>query len=171
MQHLGRADAVDDVHAEMRFKALADVGWQGFSGRRHQAQCHSLGRGQGRGCQHGRKQGGRAIKRRGLLPAHAALQAVEHRIGGGPLGHQDGGGAHAQRKAQGIAKAIGKKQFRRRKTNIPRVQAQHILAVEFGGPVGVGLAVDRGLGATRGARGKQPKAGVLRVCGRAVRQG
>jgi hypothetical protein len=38
VQHLGAADAVDDVHAEMALEALAQFGRQRLAGGRHQAQ-------------------------------------------------------------------------------------------------------------------------------------
>ena len=36
MQHLGRADSVDDVDAEMALEALADLGRQRFAGGGHE---------------------------------------------------------------------------------------------------------------------------------------
>jgi hypothetical protein len=40
VQHLGGADAVHDVHAEVALEALAQFGRQRLAGRRHQAQGH-----------------------------------------------------------------------------------------------------------------------------------
>ena len=42
VQHLGRADAVDDVDAEMALEALADLGRQRFAGGGDESQRHVL---------------------------------------------------------------------------------------------------------------------------------
>jgi hypothetical protein len=70
VQHLGGADAVDDVDAEVRLEALAQFGRQRLAGRRHQAQRHLVARGQLPGGQHAGKAGGRAVEHRGLQPRH-----------------------------------------------------------------------------------------------------
>ena len=44
VQHLGRADAVDDVDAEMALEALADLGRQRFAGGGDESQRHVLAR-------------------------------------------------------------------------------------------------------------------------------
>jgi hypothetical protein len=118
-------------------EALADLGRQRFAGRRHQAQGHVRG-GQPRVGQHAGKAGGGAVEHGGLHAAHAAQPALEGGVGRGPLGHQQRGGAHAHREGERVAQAVGEEQLGGREADVALDQAQHRLAVQLAGPVGVG---------------------------------
>jgi hypothetical protein len=146
VQHLGGADAVDDVHAEVALEALAQFGRQGLAGRGGQAQGHRLARGQLGVGQHAREAGRRTIKDRGLEATDLAAPALEGGIRCGAFGHQDRGGAHAQGKGQRIAQAIGEEQLGRRETHIVFAQLQDGSPIEFGRPIRIGMRVHRALG-------------------------
>jgi hypothetical protein len=133
VQHLGAADAVDDVDAEVALEALAQFGRQRFAGRRHQAQRHvSSTRRQVGVRQHAGKAGGGAVEHRGLEPARPRPPALEGGVGRGPLAHQQRGGAHAHREGQRIAQAVGEEQLGGREADVVLAQAQHALAVQLG---------------------------------------
>ena len=166
MQHFGGADAVDHLAAEVRRPALADVAGQGFTGRRTQPQRHLVARGQVGAGQHAAKPGGRAIEHRRLV----VHQALEHGLGGGALGHQQRGGADAQRESQRVAQPVGEEQFGGGEHRVFFRQAQHRLAVQFGGPVQVGLGVHRALGFAGGAGRIQPECRLVGVGVGGIRQ-
>jgi hypothetical protein len=57
------------------------------------------------------------------------------------------GGAHAQREAQAVAQAVGEEELGRREAAYrSRCRSSTPLAVELGGPVGIGLLVHGALG-------------------------
>ena len=170
VQHLGGADAVDDVDAEVRLEALAQLGRQRLAGRGHQPKRHLPARRQGRVGQHAGKARGGAVEHRRPEAGHAAGQALEGGGGRGALGHQQGGGAHAHGEGEGIAQAVGKEQLGRRKADVVLVQLQHALGVQLAGPVGVGVRVHRALGPAGGAAGIQPEGRVVGLGGRGLGQ-
>ena len=163
MQHLGRAQAIDDLDPEVGGEALAQLGGQGFASRGDQAQCGVLFGRQRRRGQHAGKTGGRAEEYRGTHAAHLATPAFERGLRCWPLGHQDGRGAHAQGEAQRIAQAIGKEKLGRREADVLLGEAEHGRAIELGRPVGVAMAVQRAFGLACGAGGVEPEAGVVRA--------
>ena len=148
MQHLGRAEAVDDLAAEVAREALADVARQRFAGRRAQAKLdlRSIR-------QIGRREHAGIAGRRAEEQRHAVLrQPLEDRWRRRPFGHQHGGRADAQREGQRVAETVGEEQFRGREQHVGFAHAEHRAAEQRCGPVEIGVGVDRALRAAGRAR-------------------
>ena len=111
--------------------------------------------------EHAGEAGRRAVEHGGLDAADAAGPALEGRVGRRPLGHQQHGGAHAQREGQRIAQAVGEEQLGGGEADVVLGQAEHALAVQLAGPVGVGVRMHRALGAAGGAGRVEPEARVV----------
>jgi hypothetical protein len=103
-------------------EALAELGRQRLAGRRHQAQRHVVRAGR-RGGQHAGKAGGGAVEHGRLDAADPPRPALEGGVGRRALGHQQRGGAHAQREAQRIAQAVGEEQLGGREADVVLGQA------------------------------------------------
>src|SRR6185312_16890775 len=82
VQHLGRADAVEDLGTEMRGEPLADVARQRFAGRDTHAQGDVVALRQFGRCEH------RGVERRhSVEDARATVdETLEHRLWRGALG-------------------------------------------------------------------------------------
>ena len=167
VQHLGRADAVDDRRAEVALEALADLRRQRLAGGRAHAQRHRLARRQaGRG-EHAGEAGRRAEEHRRTDRGAAgggrggAGPALEHGVGRRPLGHQQDGRADREREGQRIAEAVREIELGGGEADVGFGQAEHGLAVELGGPPGVGMGVHRALGLAGRARRIEPERGVV----------
>jgi len=160
VQHLGRADAVDDLHAVVGGEALADLSRQRLAGGRTQPQRHRFLRRQG-----GRGQHAGVAGRCAEEHARPALgPAPEDRLRRRPLGHQQHGRADRQREAQRVAQPVGEEELRRREAEVVLAQAELRLAVQLRGPVGVGVRVRRALG-RRGADDTARKRSRRHGCG------
>ena len=86
-----------------------------------------------------------------LHAAHLAAKSLKGGLRRGAFTHQNGGCAHAHRKAQAIAEAVGEEQLGRRETHVVLAQLQKALPIELSRPVGIRVRVNRPLGATCGA--------------------
>ena len=128
VQHLGRADAVEDVDPDPSRPAPADLLRQRLSGRNATAQCEFVARGQIVAGEHRIVEGRNPVKDcRSALAQHAA-DCRRRR----PLRHQHAGGADRQWKGQRIAEPIGEEQLCRREHNIALVDAEHRDGIELG---------------------------------------
>ena len=163
MQHLGRADAVDDVDAEMALEPLADVGRQRLAGRRDEPQGDLVALRQDRGGEHAGEAGRRAVEDRGLDAADLSAPAPEHRFRRWPLAHQQHRRANGEREGQRVAEPVGEEQLRRREADVVPAKPQDRLAVELGGPVGVRLGVDGALRPASRPRRIEPEGGIVGV--------
>ena len=109
MQHLGGADAVEDLAAVGCGPALADLGRQGLAGADADAQVQFAALAAGRVGQQRGEEGGHAVEDRRL----EFLQRREHIAGGGPRGQQHRRRADAHREGEGVAQPIGEEQLGR----------------------------------------------------------
>jgi hypothetical protein len=105
VQHLGRADAVEDVAADALAPAHADVSGQRLARRGRHAQLVLMDeRGVGEQLSEQRRHAaehGRAV----------AGERAQHRLRRRALGEQHGGGADRERKRQRVAEAVGEEQL------------------------------------------------------------
>jgi hypothetical protein len=108
---------------------------------------------------------------------HAGLRvgraepAFERGVRRGALAHQDRGGADRHREGQPVAQPVGEEELGRREAHVVLGQRQHTLAVQLGGPVGVGVGMHRALGPARRAGRVEPEAGVVAAGGRGLLRG
>ena len=159
VQHLGRAEPIDDVRTKVRLEALRDLRRKRLARRRAHAQTHLIaGRQRGIG-EHARKARGRTEEHGwSLLWLRPARKDGCRR---GPLGHQHDRRADAQGKRQRIAQPVGEEQLGSRKADVVFGQMKNRLAVQLRRPVRIGLRVHRALGLAGRARGIQPEAGIV----------
>ena len=157
VQHLGGADAVEELGAGALGPALADFGGQRFAGGRADSQIEF--------CTIGKtgvdEQGG--IKRRHAIEDGRLVldQALEHRVRRRPLRHQDGRGAHGEREGQRVAQAVGEEELRRGEHDVGFPDAEHRHGVELGGEDEVRVQVHRALRRAGRARRVEPEAHVV----------
>ena len=161
MQHLGRADAVDDIDAEMALEALAEFGRESLASGGDEAQSHLLARRQAGGGKHAGKARRGAVEHGRPDAADLAAPALEHRVRRGAALHQQGGGADAHRERQRIAEAIGEEQLGGGEADIVLAQGQHGFAVKLQSPVGVAVRMHRAFGPAGRARGIKPESGIV----------
>ncbi len=162
VQHLGRAEPVEDVDAVTPTPAPRHIGRQRFPGRYAGAQTQFRPRRRGSARQEGRVEGRHPEQRRDGVPA----QQVGYRLRRRAPRHQDGGGARRQRKRHGIAEAIGEKQFCHRIDQVVLGQPQYGRGIKFGRQARACLHMHRALGLAGGAGGVEPEAQVVARCRR-----
>ncbi len=164
VQHLRRADAVEDLDAVVRSPALADVLRQRFAGRHADAQPDVGLRGKVRRRKH------RGVERRHAVEDRRAIRSETFRDGRWrwALGHQHGGCADRQRKRERVAEAIGEEQLRRREHDIVLPDAEDAAAVQLRGLDEAGVDMHRALRHAGRARRVEPEANVVRTGRRGV---
>ena len=169
VQHLGRTQAVEDLHAEMLGPAPAQVRRQRLARRCADAQSKFASLGQIRAREQRGIQGRHTVENTRLVP----LQARKDARWRGPLGHQHRCGADRHRKGQRIAEAIGKEKFRRGKHDVVLANAEHRLRVKLGGLDKVRMQVHHALWRAGRAGRIEPEANVVARggCGLAFRTG
>ena len=157
VQHLGRPQAVEDLHSEVLGPPLADVRGQRLAGRRTAAQSELASRRQVRARQQGSEQRRYTVEDRRLVLA----QSCKDRRGRRPLRHQYRRCADRQRKRQPVVESVGEKQLRRRKHEIVLANAENRLRIELERLNQAGVHVQRALGRARRARRVEPEACVV----------
>ena len=154
VQHLGRADAVDDFDAGAFLEALADVLGESFA--RRCAEPETLGPcppGQLWAGQHRGKQCRDATEDRRVVRAHRGDNAVGRRT----VRKQDGGGTGRHRERHAIAKSVGEEQLGGGENDVAGRDAKNALGEQFCGRHQAGVQMPRALGHTRRARGIEPE--------------
>ncbi len=154
VQHLGGADAIEDLDAEARGEGAADFLGQGLA-RRH-ADAQAIGARVPRGTrigEHGGIERRHAVEHGGTM----LLQGGEHEVRCRALRAQDGRRADRHRKRHGVAEAIGEEQFRRRIDDIVGGEADAGLADETGGFHEARMHVAGALGHAGRARRVEPE--------------
>src|ERR1019366_4893741 len=97
MQHLGRADAVDDGDAELPLEALTDLAGQRLARRGAHAQLHRFARRQRRRSEYAGEAGRRGEEDRRARRRVGRGPALEDRVRRRPLSHDDDAGADRKR--------------------------------------------------------------------------
>ena len=156
MEHFRRAEAVENVDAIAFAPAPPDIDRQRFAGRDAAAQLE-------RGAVHRvRREKGGIEGRHGEEHGDAVLaQQRGDRFRRRPSGHQHRGRAGRQRKAHGVAEAIGEEQLRHRIDDVVLGEADHRRAIEVVGQPRRGMHMHRALGLAGRARGVEPEADVV----------
>ena len=103
--------------------------------------------------EHRRKQRRHAEEDAGIVAVHQREHGRRRRA----LGVENRGGADRHRKGQGIAEAIGEKQFRRRQSDIVLADAEHLFGVGLGGGGQARMQMPHALGHAGRARRIQPE--------------
>jgi hypothetical protein len=138
-RHLGGAEPVDDLGAEMLREALADLAAASAS----PADEHS----RSATCERAGRSGDASMPRNPWAPVEDGDllfgPALEDGRGRRPFGHQHGRRADAERERQRVAEAVREEQLRRREADVVFAQAEDRRAVQRRGPVQVGVGVDR----------------------------
>ena len=121
--------------------------------------------------EHAGESGRRAVEDGRLDAADAPSPALEHRVRGRPLGHQQDRRADREGEAQRIAEAIGEEQLGGREADVVLAEAEDRLAVKLRRPIGVGVRMDRPLGAAGRAGRIEPEGGIVGVGPGRTREG
>ena len=158
MQHLGRADAVEDLYAARALgPSLPQLLRQRLARGGADPELESrMVREVGRGKERGIERGDAVEDRR--LPFD---QPLEHRVGRRALGHQDRRRADRQRKGQRVTQAVGEEELRGREHDVGFADAEDGLAVELGGGDEVRVEMHRALRRSGRARRVEPEAHVV----------
>ena len=159
VQHLGRAQPLDDLEAGERLPAVEDLGGKHLGGGHRQAQRREVGRGRALGL------GQRGVERR-QAEEHGRAEArdgLEDRRRLRLPRQQQGRGAGREREGDGIAEAVGEEDLRHREADVVRLELQQIARK---GRVAVGhvvLQMDDALGPSGRARRIHPERHVVAV--------
>ena len=147
MDHLGRADAVDDAHPRGRVPRVGRGGGQGLAGRDAGAQGRQVVfTGQ---LEQGAIAGGGGEDGRGALALDGLGQGLEARF------RREGGrGAGGGRKDHQPAKAEGEGDGRGADDDVLRLQIKHVPREGVGHGEDVAMEMDAALGLAGGARGE-----------------
>ena len=157
MQHLGRAEAVENVDAVALAPAPADLGRQRFAGGDAAADLQ-LGSRRRRGA---RQKGG--IERRHRIEDRdvVLLEELGDRVRRRPLRQQHGGGARRQRKSERVAEPVGEEQLRHRIADVVFADADHRRRIKRVGEFQIGMGMHRALRPAGRARRVEPEAHVV----------
>ena len=166
MQHLGGADAVEHLAAEVRREALAHFARQRLARRHAAAQCDLVACRQVLRGKHRRVQRRHAEKHAWSV-LHQSLEYGRRRR---PLSHQHHGCAGRKRKGQRIAEPIGKEELGGGEHHIVLSQSEHLPPIGFIGPVEVRMRMHRTLGTAGRSRRVEPEGDVV-AAGRGRRLG
>ena len=159
LQHLGRADPVEDVDAYHRAPAFAEMRGQRLARRNAETQAVGARAGADLGmCEQGRVERRHAIEDGGAMTA----QRRKHRLRGRPIRQQDGAGADRHGKGHGIAEAVGERQFRRGEHDVVLAQPDDALAHERRSRHQAGMHVPDRLGIAGRARRVHPECDLVR---------
>ena len=162
VQHLGRAEAVEDVDAVAFAPAPAKFGRQRLP-RRHAAAQLELGARRRRGArEEGGIEGRHAEERGDAMP----LQQRGDRVRRRPVRQQHGGGADRQRERQRVAETISKEQLRDRIDHVALGEPEDRAGIEVVGQPGIGVDMHRRLRRAGRARGVEPEGDVIARGGR-----
>ena len=151
VQRLGRSDPVEDLHAEPLLPSGQQRARQGLPRGDAQPDAPEAGRPFLR--QHRRVGGGHPKEQGRPVPA----DQIEVHSGLEPPRGQHGGGAHPERKVQGVAQPVGEEELGDRQADVVVADPQHGPRVQFGGAHHVVVEVDGALGRARAAAAPQPK--------------
>ena len=126
VQDLGRADAVEDLHAEPLAPAEEEVPGQGLAGRNahpHVAQARAARSSRPRAA------GPRSWSARCRRPwAGSGRWSAKTLLRHGPLGQQHGRAAGPQGEIQAVAQPVGEEQLRHRERHVRFAQADRLRA-------------------------------------------
>ena len=163
MQHLGRADAVDDLQAEALLPAVEGLRRQRLGGR--DAQAHGVQRAVGAVLAHQR-----AVERRDREEHRRAMlaQRGEDRLGARRAGHEHRGRAEPQREREAVAQPVGVEELGRREDDVVLAQAEHLAREGLARHLDVVVQVHDALGLARRARAVEPEGHVVAVRRRRV---
>ena len=163
MQHLGRADAVDDLQAEALLPAVEGVRRQRLGGRH--AQAHRVQRAVGAVLAHQR-----AVERRDRAEHRRAMlaQLGEDRLGTRQARHEHRRRAEPQREREAVAQPVGVEELGRREDDVVLAQAEHLAREGLARHLDVVMQVHDALGLARRARAVEPEGHVVAVRRRRV---
>ena len=119
MEHLGRADAVEDVDAEALAPALADVRGSASPAEVQTRSAEPSARLAGSASSEA-KSVGTPQKMVGCVLGEAARDGGRRRA----LGHEHGGRADAEREGERVAEAVGEEELRRREDEVVLADAE-----------------------------------------------
>ena len=158
MQHLGRADPVEDVGAEPVAPPLADLLGERLSRGDADAQpVRSAGAPVARVREDGREQGRNAVEDRRPLLA----QDAHHRIRGRAPFEQHHRRAHGERERHSVSQPVGEEELRGGEDDVVGAQLQHAFAVGLRRLHQILLQVHRAFGRPRRAAGVEPEGDVV----------
>ena len=157
VQHLGRADAVENVDAVAFDPALADVLRQRLAGRHAAAEFRPRTARRVRACEERRVERRHRVEHGDRMLPQQRRDPVRRR----PVGQQHRGGAGRHRKCQRIAEAIGEEQLGHRIADVVLGDAENRPAVEIVGQLQVGMDMHRALRLAGRARGVEPESDVV----------
>ena len=165
VQHLGRADAVENVDADRLAPPLAHVRRQCFAGGNTNSQPFRA-----RAARQILMREHRRIERRHAVEDGRLLapQDIEHRVGRRATGKQHRGRADRHRKRHGVAEPIGEKQLGRGVHHVVLADAEHVLAIELRGRDQARVHVLGALGFAGRARRIEPEGDLVGDRGRGL---
>ena len=163
MQHLGRADAVDDLQAEALLPAVEGVRRQGLGGG--DAQANRVERAVGGVLAHQA-----AVERRDRAEHRRAVlaQLGEDRLGARRARHEHRRGAEPEGEREAVAQAVGMEELGRREDDVVLAQAEHLAREGLARHLDVVMQVHDALGLAGRARAVEPEGHVVAVRGRRV---
>ena len=164
MEHLGAAEAVEDLDAEALAPAREQSRRERLAGRHAETNAPEGRRQRGVG-EHGGVERRHGEEDRRLL----AGEQREHGLGRRPLGVEHGFRAEPERKGHAVAEAVGEEELRRGEQPIVGPERQHVARVVHGRRRQVAVTMDHTFRLARRAGGVEPERVVPGACRRRLR--